>query len=176
MRIPKPLIAVLAIISLCIAIFFSLPASKPTPTEQTATSTGPAPQIRVKNEPFLNKKLEELQFYELNNVKHVSFTVADSPQTVAVAKRQSQNGTVYDSLSYSRYLTDDTLTLNLYVSPEAVPYTDHAELERQYTQLALIALYQTSSSPDTFKTEEDMLTYVSEFRQNGTENYIFEVK
>lgn len=176
MRIPKPLIAVLAIISLCIAIFFSLPTSKTTPFERITSSYAPAPQIQVKNEAFLNKKLEELSFYERNKVNRVLFTVADSPQTIAVAKRQTQSGKVYESLSYSRYLTEYTLTLNLYVSPEAVPYSDHAELERQYTQLALIAIYQTSSSPDKFKTDEAMMSYVAEFRQNGTENYIFEVK
>lgn len=176
MRSSKFIIAALVIVSIFVTVYFFTQGSDSPKDAVNVDTAIPQYSAKVSNEKFLSKKLSDLDYWQKTSAKHVDFVLTDKPQDTIVAKRLNKAGEVVTSLSYSlKKIGSDTTQYTLYVNPEIYPASDPRELERQYTQLALIVLYQTNGAKDEAIPQKNMLWFLSDYRAHMDTNVIFSI-
>lgn len=165
------LIFSLAAFSLGMFFYFKTP-----PTKVETKSSIEGHPVEVKNEAYIKKKLDDLDIWDNARVSRVIFVVSDQPQKNAIAKRGGDKpGDGETSLAYSAKRDKDLVTVTLYVNPKMYPTSDKAELNRQYSQLALIAIYTMFPMKEP-KTPENMKKFIADYRADMESKQIFDIK
>lgn len=169
----RAVIAILIVVSLGLAIFFS---TRESDYQRPVSSKIPNLSAEYKNKTILTKKLDELDYYKNNKASEMAFVLSTEPQYTIAAQRM-HNGQITTSHSYSVERTQSgTAKYILYVNPDIYPPADKAELERQYSQLALIALYQTSAGVQGATNQKNLLQFLKDYRADMKTNTIFSIR
>lgn len=173
MRLRKLIVFVLIISTFAAGVFFlrQTPASTLS-VQSSSTDT----KISLKNSSFLEEKINALNLFKTINASKLTIVIANQPQRVGVSLSPLNPAVTTKTFSYTILRAREQVTLTLYIDPEVIPPQRKEERERQFTQLALIALYQAAPLSGVDKTPESLEQFLNDYKANPQARTIFDIQ
>lgn len=174
MRLHKLIIIVIVIAGI---LFLAYMLQTRQANQVTTTTQISGARAEFKSNAFLQTTLSDLDFYKKHKVDDIEMILSDQPQAVEVGKRTNDRGEVVTASSYTVERVDNKIAkYTLYVNPELYPSSNKEELERQYTQLALIAVFETTEREKSGESHVRQLKMLTEYRKNQQGNSLFSIQ
>lgn len=170
-RYLKGIIAVFVVVSALLTVSFY---NKPAVNRLEVQTSIQGHTVSYKNKSYLERKIDALNASSNKKISALTVELSDKPQSVVMAVRANAGGRPETSLAYTARRNGETVTLTLYVNPSMFPATDKIELQRQYTQLLLLALYQIANTNEP-KTPTGTAQFIADYRKSMDMNTIFEI-